>query len=287
MFGFGRRARCRGFSLIELLVVIAIIAVLIGLLVPAVQKVREAAARAQCMNNVKQMALAVHNHQDSHTYLPLASGYQGPGQWTGQYTSLLFQILPFLEQDPIYKLLPPNGSGDTMIHEPMPPTFNCPSDFSVLPGGYDPDDPAKGLSSYASNAQAFGDQWRGGPGATLTRTFRDGTSNVVIFAERYGYCNDVDNMWPIAHDEVQTPMFAYNWDYLHGWTTINRLDLLFQISPKAADCDYYNTQTPHQLMTVGLADGSVRGLGPGVSQLTWKYAILPDDGHVLGPDWQE
>jgi prepilin-type N-terminal cleavage/methylation domain-containing protein len=287
MFRFGCRARNRAFTLIELLVVIAIIAVLIGLLVPAVQKVREAAARAQCENNVKQMALAVHHHQNVHRFLPLASGFQGPGQWNGQYTSLLFQILPYVEQDALYKLLPPGGRGDTMIDQPMPPIFNCPSDPSVLPGGYDPDHPTMGLSSYAANAQAFGDQWYGGPSASLVRTFRDGTSNVVIFAERYGVCNDIDNMWPIAHDEPQTPMFAYNWDYLHGWTTINRLDLLFQIAPVAADCDPYNTQTAHRVMTVGLGDGSVRGVGAGLSLTTWRNAILPADGNTLGPDWND
>ena len=94
----------RGFTLIELLVVIAIIAILIGLLLPAVQKVREAAARTQCQNNLKQLGLACHSYQDANSSLPRnASPGYGPGNNYPNSFSWMALILPYIEQDNLYK----------------------------------------------------------------------------------------------------------------------------------------------------------------------------------------
>jgi prepilin-type N-terminal cleavage/methylation domain-containing protein len=128
----------RGFTLVELLVVIAIIGILIGMLLPAVQQVREAARRTQCMNNVRQLALASLNFESAYMNFPTAGdcsdSYHDPDQYNEpafdfQNAGWMFQILPFMEQANLEKLRTPNGwwGGTPAMVENSVPGFNCPS----------------------------------------------------------------------------------------------------------------------------------------------------------------
>jgi prepilin-type N-terminal cleavage/methylation domain-containing protein len=193
----------RAFTLIELLVVIAIIAILIGLLLPAVQKVREAAARMTCQNHVKQLVLASHNFHDSNGVLPPFSAF-----WNGNTTpvSAHFLLLPFIEQNNLYT----QANGDSYnARTAVVETFWCPTDSSTSGGRFDakaaiaPDGTNYtnrvsvggvfyGTTNYAINAQVAAVSVQSGHGFRGGMTLlgiKDGTSQTVLFAERMAVCN--------------------------------------------------------------------------------------------------
>jgi prepilin-type N-terminal cleavage/methylation domain-containing protein/prepilin-type processing-associated H-X9-DG protein len=125
----------RGFTLIELLVVIAIIAILIGLLLPAVQKVREAAARSQCQNNLKQMAIAVHAFHDVRMEFPAGGVTNGPCCSSPSGTNWAIEIMPYLELQNLHRQFDPTRTIEDNFHIPfrqtIVKTYNCPSDINV------------------------------------------------------------------------------------------------------------------------------------------------------------
>jgi prepilin-type N-terminal cleavage/methylation domain-containing protein len=203
----------RGFTLIELLVVIAIIAILIALLVPAVQKVREAAARADCSNNLKQWGIAIHNCHDAHKRLPPALGFF-PGNPAGPtgiaFGNAVFHLLPYMEQGNLYESSFGNltgfgqvkYAGNNSVYSQGVKVLVCPSDPSAPPGTATVGSFTWGLTSYAFNALIFskenGITMANPPasngksyapdGANAFATITDGLSNTIIIGERYARC---------------------------------------------------------------------------------------------------
>ncbi|MGE3820676.1 MAG: DUF1559 domain-containing protein [Isosphaeraceae bacterium] len=188
----------RGFTLIELLVVIAIIGVLIALLLPAVQAAREASRRVQCVNNLKQIGLAIHGYVGSTGVLPFGQGPEPTQSWCGW--SSLAMLLPYLEQTPVYQSINfdvPGGSDPSRpenltAREVRIATFLCPSDVDRLtsPSGHNNYAACTGIDPNMNNGVTsglFGGMYGPGPYVPVTvglAEITDGTSQTVAFAER-------------------------------------------------------------------------------------------------------
>jgi prepilin-type N-terminal cleavage/methylation domain-containing protein len=280
-----RANRGKGFTLVELLVVIAIIGVLVGLLFPAVQKVREAAARIDCSNRVKQIGLAVHGYNDVYKRLPPL--WAETPNLSG---SLHFFLLPFLEQGNVY-----NQAGNNSVNQKgaVISVYLCPSDPTQRQ--FYPD---WAPTNYAGNVLVFN------PFGTLAlqNAMPDGTTNTVMFAERYQECfpfpghtepawaahagpgNSPNELWDVAGFGFNTGITTSPYDGYYPDYSFN--GLTFQVKPQPKDCNFRVTQTPHTGgMVVGLGDGSIRLVSSGISTTTWVNACIPNDGNPLGPDW--
>jgi prepilin-type N-terminal cleavage/methylation domain-containing protein len=320
-----RSGKRSGFTLIELLVVIAIIAILIGLLLPAIQKVREAAARSQCQNNLKQLGLAVQNASDTYQgQMPPLIGYY-PGQYTssmsGQtlYGSPFIFILPFVEQQNMYNnmmtLISADGQAAAYTYAGTIKTgikpFVCPSDPTISQSA----NPLN--TSYAANGLVFGSSAMSitsagvmgttAPTVAFTATSgqqaggsrfpatiqQDGTSNTIIWTEKLGQCGSsspISNQWPwyTLQELAGSPSLP-----AIGWYTATSPNAYFYIGVNQNTCTNvsptymgYNATTGHTgAILAGLGDGSVKMVAQGMSSYTWNIALIPNDGYPMAQDW--
>lgn len=276
------RSTRRGFTLVELLVVVAIIALLIGLLLPAVQKVREAATRMSSANNLKQIVLATHGYAEANNgRLPRADGFE-PTRFQFSHHTML---LPYLDQSNAYQqfesALTHQPSGSRSISSTLQlRIFVSPADFSVsaMPG------PEYSICSYPCNAQLFTLR------ANIT-AIADGNSNTIAHAEHYSWgCSGVWFSW-LGGTFPLAPIWSGTFADPEVGARVPKPgqplpSTTFQTRPSLTECDPKLAQTPHSGgMLVSLLDGSVRVINPAVSAATYWGAVTPNGGEVLGNDW--
>jgi prepilin-type N-terminal cleavage/methylation domain-containing protein len=278
-------SRRSGMTLVELLVVIAIIGVLIGLLLPAVARVREVAARTESMNNLKQIGLAAQDFASARDgHLPTynwygSSGISGP--------SVFVALLPFIEQGNALKQWQTDPNAVVVIktyHSPADPTL--PNALAVSPAWL------AAVASYAANACAFQNNPR------FPATFPDGTSSTILFAEHYAF-NCQGSYFDTFLSQItlggkwRRASFA-DWgcgDVVPETTGSppisqpNDPGLTFQAAPPVKDCNGRIPQTPHSGgMLTAMADGSARIVSPAVAPTVFWGAVTPSGGEVLS-DW--
>jgi prepilin-type N-terminal cleavage/methylation domain-containing protein/prepilin-type processing-associated H-X9-DG protein len=308
--------RSAAFTLIELLVVIAIIAILIGLLVPAVQKVREAAARTQCVNNLKQLGLAMHDYHDVYKGLPYCPYNPALGgslamrnrPWSAAH-GWCVEILPYIEQQNVYRRYNLNAAwssaANAAIITAQIPNFTCPSAPDPTSRGIPKN---RGALDYIALFQVYPQamQYVGfkvaadptGIGALGRNTrrrlvsIRDGTSNTFLLVEDAGRNQHwiMGQLAPTVPNGPESGAWAnYSlnacFDYIHGWNTAtNSLG-----GPCVVNChnggDIYSFHTGGA--NVLFADGSVHFLTastpmPVVVQLATRQGgeVLPSNGYV-------
>lgn len=277
-----RRSPRWGLSLIELLVVLAIIAIMIGLLLPAIQKSREMATRIQSQNKLRQIGIGLHNYAAAHDHLP---GFAYPIQADVRDNPPLTAILPYVEARPSTQI--------PLYIDASDPTSN-------LQFGRSSHARSRGNSSYAINKLAFD----GLP--DFASGFSDGTSNTIAVAEHYSRCgpyarfnfiyslrySTAQSDDPQTINEQRRASFAdvYYGDVVPvsdgaGSVRPSREGATFQLRPTPDQCDPSIPQTAFSGgMPVLLFDGSVRMIPVGIDPTIFWAAVTRDGGEVISLD---
>ncbi|MSR56268.1 MAG: DUF1559 domain-containing protein [Planctomycetaceae bacterium] len=315
------RGRRRAFTLIELLVVIAIITVLIALLLPAVQQAREAARRAQCKNNLKQIGLGMHNYLDQNRVFPMC------GSSTVNSMSVHTFLLPFMDQTPLYNQINFNVSYANVVNagplSVVVPSFLCPSDStSLVPIGWAATSYRASQGSGILNSQpstVVGDSNYGMPApngvfipkmALAIAEVRDGTSNTAAFSEHQigDFNNSLSSLtdtfrpgtYPATPDEAITLCRATDVNNLsmQGVSNVgapwmqsyHSTSQYFHVAgPNARSCMF----PPGRIATTAasyhtggvhvlMCDGSVRFVSDNVNLATWRAIGTRASGEVAG-----
>jgi prepilin-type N-terminal cleavage/methylation domain-containing protein len=312
------RNRFVGFTLIELLVVISIIAILIGLLLPAVQKVREAAARSKSQNNLQQLCLGTVAMADSNNQvLPPTVGYypQVTGQPSNQtgtpgatMGTVFFFVLPYIEQGNAQTVVAAQATGNSRFCSFGVPIFAGPGDISSsypapldatnvrYETGYAPNEWVFSTKSFPSSPNTDHVQISPTPPlAQLPRSVPDGLSNTIFFAEKYASCGS--NPGSVAEFYWGEPFGACSQVGAPGANgsvpAFYSVSAGFQVqppynnmSPTGVTCNSCQLQAPWVSgIIVGLGDGSVRNVSASISTSTWAFAVWPADRTPLPSDW--
>lgn len=307
-----------GFTLIELLVVIAIIAILISLLVPAVQKVRQAAALTQCRNNLKQIALAVHNHHDQFGVLPaggtdwqasttrVMSGSM-PADYKTQSWGWMYQILPFLEQNALWE-----NPNQAVVESTPVLTYICPALRGpvIFPYTQAGANTRRAMNDYTGNGG-----WWGGWGTPLDSSnnsldgpivpafsvskkkvtlafITDGLSTSVFAGEKYVYgptmnsassCND-DQGWVDGWDNDTICFARGNSGKPATPNPSPYSDRPLRIDPQGKVTCSLTFGSVHDQMQAAFCDGSVRGISFEIDDRTWGFLCQINDANPVNLD---
>jgi len=303
-FRFVERSR-RGFTLIELLVVIAIIAILIGLLLPAVQKVREAAARTKCENNLKQIGIAMHNYESAMNVLPPGNIYVGnSGSGNPSYVGALALLLPHLEQNNVYTQIPPGYVNTSLpsggvwwggaygIAQTKLKIFYCPTDNleNIVPisgvfayiytygytlyGGYFSGNNPIGRTNYMPNAGYIGGtQIDSGTAAYAGPLYTDSVRTSITVTD--GTSNTV------AFGEYLGGALSSR-NFVAGWMGAGGMATAWGFNDKPTPDQWYTFGSAHPGMGYFCyGDGSVRPIRKGVNNTPWLYTTGAMEGGVF------